>query len=145
MGTIEPLITRLVQRLMYQPVPQGYSSMADPELDQQVRKACYGPPAMWRDTLVKLGVTVVSDLVDWAALGCLWEDRNVIAHRGSVVDARPSSATGSEAGAVLQLSPEDVQTAIDQADGTLSQADPAGWPLFSRLREEEQSPDLISG
>jgi hypothetical protein len=51
--------------------------------------------------------------VDWAELGRLWEDRNVITHRGSIVDARHSVLTGAEPGTVLVPSPQDVQGAID--------------------------------
>src|SRR5262249_41429962 len=65
-----------------------------------------------------LGVSGTGDLVEWAALGQLWQDRNVIAHRGSVVDARHSALTGSESGTVLASSPQEVQAAIDQGGAT---------------------------
>jgi len=113
-GTVEPLATRLVRLLMYHAASQEYSSLADPRLDQQARDACFGPPGRWRQAFEALGVSVISGLVDWAALGQLWEDRNVIIHRGSVVDARHSIVTGADPGTVLLPSPEDVQPAIDQ-------------------------------
>jgi hypothetical protein len=113
-GTVEPLVTRLVRLLMNRAAPQAYSSLADPRLDQQARDACFGPPARWREALEALGVNVIGDLVDWTALGRLWEDRNVIIHRGSVVDARHSTVTGADPGTVLLPSPEDVRSAIDQ-------------------------------
>lgn len=113
-GTVEPLVTRLVRLLMNHAAPQQYSSLADPRLDQQARDACFGPPTKWREALEALGVNVIGDLVDWAALGRLWEDRNVIIHRGSVVDARHSTVTGIESGTVLLPSPEDVRSTIDQ-------------------------------
>jgi Pyridoxamine 5'-phosphate oxidase len=53
-----------------------------------VAKACFGGPATWRAALEAQGVSGIGDLMDWEELGRLWEDRNVIAHRGSVVDAR---------------------------------------------------------
>jgi hypothetical protein len=53
-------------------------------------------------------------LDDWAALERLWEHRNVMAHRGGVVDTRHSTATGTEPGTILQPSPAEVQAAIDQ-------------------------------
>jgi len=107
-------VTRLVRLLVYHAAAQEYSSLADPRLDQRARDACFGPPGTWRQALEALGVSVISGLVDWAALGQLWEDRNVIIHRGSVVDARHSIATGASPGTVLLPSPEDVQSAIDQ-------------------------------
>jgi len=106
-------VTRLVRLLMYHAAPQDYSSLADPSLDEQARQACFGAPAKWRAALEAQGVRGIGDLVDWAALGRLWEDRNVIAHRGSVVDARHSALTGAEPGTVLVPSPQDVQGAID--------------------------------
>ena len=113
-GMVEPLVTRLVRELMYRAAPQTYLSAADPRLDEQARAACFGPPAKWRAALEAQGVSGTGDLVDWAALGRLWQDRNVIAHRGSVVDARHSALTGAEAGTVLLLAPQEVQAAIDQ-------------------------------
>jgi len=81
----------------------------------------------------------------------LWEDRNVIVHRGSVVDARHSALTGAEPGTVLVPSPQDVQGAIDVvgaaryaivaavwahlepgAGGLIAEG--AGLPLGQRLR-----------
>jgi hypothetical protein len=112
-GMVEPLVTRLVRMLMYRAATQDYSSLADPRLDEQARKACWGPPTNWREAIETQGVSGTGDLVDWAALGRLWEDRNVIAHRGSVVDARHGALTGTEPGTVLAPSPQDVQTAID--------------------------------
>jgi hypothetical protein len=112
-GIVEPLVTRLVRLLMYHAAPQDYSSLADPSLDEQARKACFGAPATWRAALEAQGVSGIGDVVDWAELGRLWEDRNVIAHRGSVVDARHSALTGAEPGTVLVPSPQDVQGAID--------------------------------
>ena len=113
-GMVEPLVTRLVRLLMYQAAPQAYSSLADRRLDEQARKECFGPPAKWRQAFEALGVSGIGKLVDWAALGRLWEDRNVIAHCGSVTDARHSALTGAQPGSVLLPSPEDVQAAIDQ-------------------------------
>lgn len=112
-GMVEPLVTRLLRLLMYHSAPQDYSSLADPSLDGQARKACFGAPATWRAALEAQGVSGIGDLVDWAELGRLWEDRNVIAHRGSVVDARHSAQTGAEPGTVLVPSPQDVQATID--------------------------------
>jgi hypothetical protein len=112
-GVVEPLVTRLVRMLMYHAAPQDHSSLADPSLDGQARKACFGAPTTWRDALEAQGVSGIGDLVDWAELGRLWEDRNVIAHRGSVVDAHHSAQTGAEPGTVLVPSPQDVQGAID--------------------------------
>ncbi len=107
-------MTRLVRLLMYHAAPQDYSSLADPSLDGQARSACFGASATWRAALEAQGVSGIGDLVDWAELGRLWQDRNVIAHRGSVVDARHGALTGAEPGTVLAPSPEDVQGAIDQ-------------------------------
>lgn len=92
---------------------QEYSSLADPRLDEQARTACFGAPTKWREALETQGLSGTGDLVDRAALGRLWEERNVIAHPGSVVDARHSARTGTEPGTVLAPSPQDVQTAID--------------------------------
>ena len=113
-GMVEPLVTRLVRQLMYRAARQAYLSAADPKLDELARKACRGGPKEWRAALETLGVSGTGDLVNWAALGQYWEDRNVIAHRGSVADARHSALTGSEPGTVLVPSPQEVQAAIDQ-------------------------------
>jgi hypothetical protein len=150
-GIVEPLVTRLVRLLMYHAAPQDYSSLADPSLDEKARQACFGAPAKWRAALEAQGAHGTGDLVDWAELGRLWADRNVIAHRGSVVDARHSALTGTEAGTVLAPSPQDVQGAIDQvgaaryaliaavwahmepgAGGLIAEG--AGLPLWQSLR-----------
>jgi len=126
-GTAEPWVTRLVRLLMYHAAPDAYSSLADPQLDQEARAACFGPPPKWREALEALGVSVISELVDWAALGRLWEDRNVIIHRGSVVDARHSAMTGADTGTVLLPPPEDVQAAIDQIGAVRYALVAAAW------------------
>jgi len=96
-------VTRLVQLLLYEAAPGSYASLADQELDEKARDMCYGSPAKWRQALVDtLGITTLADLVDWDGLGLLWEARNVIAHRGGLVDARyhqqatPRSAASSD-------------------------------------------------
>lgn len=115
-GTIEPLVTRLVRLLLFHRGPGQYRSLADPRLDKTVRDLCYGPPGKWRDTFAELGVDGAA-LVAWASLDRLWQDRNVIAHRGGVVDARHSASTGSQAGIVLAPDAEEIQAAIDQIGG----------------------------
>lgn len=115
-GTVEPLVTRLVRLLLFYGNAGQYRSLADPTLDKKARDLCYGPPGKWRDTFAGLGVDR-AELVAWADLERLWEDRNVIAHRGGVVDARHSASTGSQAGTVLTPEAEEIQAAIDQIGG----------------------------
>jgi hypothetical protein len=98
-GTIEPLVTRLVHLLLHHTEPQTYASLDDSELDKKARELCLGPPSKWRRAFVDhFGVSVLADAVDWDRLDILWEDRNVIAHRGGVVDARHSARTGIQIG-----------------------------------------------
>ena len=114
-GTVEPLVTRLVQLVLYEAAPGSYVSLADPELDKQARDMCYGSPAKWRKALVDtLGITTLANLVDWEGLGLLWEARNVIAHRGGLVDARYHRQSDTEIGSVIASEPSSVRAAIDQ-------------------------------
>ena len=114
-GTVEPLVTRLVQLLLYEAAPGFYASLADPELDKKARDMCYGSPAKWRKALVdNLGITTLADLVDWEGLGLLWEARNVIAHRGGLVDAQYHRQSDTEIGSVIASEPSSVRGAIDQ-------------------------------
>jgi hypothetical protein len=60
------------------------------------------------------GITAFDRLIDWAGLGKLWEDRNILVHRAGVVDSRHSSRTGSLPNTVLEFEAADVQSAIDE-------------------------------
>jgi len=114
-GTVEPLVTRMVQLVLYEAAPASYTSLGDPELDKRVRDMCYGAPARWREALVStLGITALADLVDWNGLGLLWDARNVIAHRGGVADARYHQQADAEVGSVVASEPSSIRTAIDQ-------------------------------
>ena len=114
-GTVEPLVTRLVQLVLYEAAPGSYVSLADPELDKQARDMCYGSPAKWRKALVDtLGIATLANLVDWEGLGLLWEARNVIAHRGGLVDTRYHRQSDTEIGSVIASEPSSVRAAIDQ-------------------------------
>jgi hypothetical protein len=94
-GTIEPLVTRLTSLLLYYTDPQKYTSLADPALEKKARQLCYGSPRKWRQSLVvDLGVSSLAEAVDWKRLADVWEDRNVIAHRGSITDTLHSAQTG---------------------------------------------------
>jgi hypothetical protein len=114
-GTIEPLVTRMVQRLLHHAQPQVYPSLADPALAEKARKLCFGSPQDWRTALVDdLGISKLADAIDWHRLDQLWQDRNAIVHRGGVVDARHSAKSGVEIGTILDLRPDDVRAAIDE-------------------------------
>ena len=118
-GTIEPLVTRLMLLLLYHANPQVYESLASVELEDKARELCFGPPGKWRRSLVgDLGVTTLAQAIDWERLTVLWEDRNVIAHRGSVSDSRHSDKTGSQAGSVLSPDADTVRSAIDVIGAT---------------------------
>lgn len=114
-ATIEPLVTRMVQLLLFEAAPGAYSSLADPDLDGRARDLCFGPPAKWRETLVgTLGISALADIVEWGSLGLLWEARNVVAHRGGVVDARYHGRSNAEMGSLIASQPESVRAAIDE-------------------------------
>jgi len=113
-GTVEPLVTRLIQLLLYYAEPQVYTSLADPELEDKARQLCFGGPGKWRTSLVdQLGVTTLAEAIRWDQLANLWEDRNVIVHRASVTDTRHSGKTSSPAGTVITPDPTAVRSAID--------------------------------
>ncbi|MGH3225350.1 MAG: hypothetical protein ACRDPY_42820 [Streptosporangiaceae bacterium] len=151
-ATVEPLVTRMVLLLLHEAAPDAYASLADPELDSKARSLCYGSPAKWRKALVgTLGVNVLADIVDWEGLGLLWEARNVIAHRGGLVDARYQAKSNAEIGSLIASEHESVCAAIDEigaarfaivagvwdhlARGIGSQiADSACIPLWNSLR-----------
>jgi hypothetical protein len=114
-AAVEPLVTRLVQLLLYEREPDAYTSLADPELDEHARGLCFGPPAKWRETLAgTVGITVLADIVDWDGLGLLWDARNVVAHRGGVADVRYHGKSGAEIGSLVASQPEAVRAAIDE-------------------------------
>ena len=98
-------MTRLVRLLLCEAAPGSYVSIADQELDEKARDMCYGSSAKWRKALVDtLGITTLADVVDWEGLGLLWEARNVIAHRGGLVDARYHRQSDAEIGSVSHQS-----------------------------------------
>lgn len=114
-GTLEPLMTRLVRLLLFHQAPDAFGSLADPSLDDQARRLCFGSPATWRGVLTgRFGITALDSLIDWTDLGELWEDRNILVHRAGIVDSRHSNRTGSPPNTVLELEAVDVQSAIDQ-------------------------------
>jgi len=113
-GTVEPLVTRLVLLLLYYTSPEAYESLADPALERRARDLCFGAPGKWRESLVdNLGITTLAEAVDWERLAVLWEDRNVVVHRGSVSDSRHSSRTGSQAGSVISPDARAVRSVVD--------------------------------
>ena len=66
-AVVEPLVTRMVLLVLYKAMPDAYTSLADPELDDKARSLCFGPPAKWCETLVEtLGIGALADIVDWA-------------------------------------------------------------------------------
>ena len=114
-GTLEPVMTRLVRLLFFRRAPGAFGSLADPGLDDQARRVCFGSPATWREVLTgRIGITALQSPVDWTGLGKLWEDRNILVHRAGVMDSRHSSRTGSPPNTVLQVEAVDVQSAIDE-------------------------------
>lgn len=119
-GTVEPLVGRMVMILLYEQSPGSYSSLADPQLDKRARTLCRGAPGMptpeaWRKALVEdLGLSSLANAVDWAGLAQLWEARNVVAHRGGIVDARYSQRSQEEVGSLVASEPVAVRAAIDQ-------------------------------
>lgn len=118
-GTVEPLVTRLVLLLLYYTSPQKYASLTDPALARETRRLCFGSSKKWRKSLVNvLGVTALASAVDWERLVVLWEDRNVIAHRGSITDAQHSAKTGTQEGTVINPDVAAVRSAIDVIGGT---------------------------
>lgn len=110
---VEPIVSRMVQLLLYRAEKDRFDSLGDPRLDREVRERCFGGPARWRQVLADLGVTMLYDAIDWDRLGELWEDRNVFAHRGGVTDERHSRKRGTTAGSALELELAAVQAAID--------------------------------
>ncbi len=115
-GTVEPLVTRLVLLLLYYSKPQRYTSLADPALERKARSLCFGSAGKWRKTLVDtLGVTTLNKAVDWNRLAILWEDRNVVAHRGTITDAHHSSKTGVPEGTIISPDADAVRSAMGAA------------------------------
>jgi hypothetical protein len=118
-GMVEPLVSRLASLLLYQGSPGRYPSLAAEVLEAETRRLCFGPPDKWRRSLVDdLGVTELADAVSWERLAALWEDRNVIAHRGSVTDMRHSARTGMEVGSLLSPDADAVRAAADVIGAT---------------------------
>jgi hypothetical protein len=114
-GSVEPLVTRYVTLLLFDAEPGTYISLADPSLEKKARALCGRGPASWRTALTEtLGVGTVADAVDWQRLEHLWEQRNVIVHRGGVGDARYARKTGGRVGDVPAADPAQVQAAIDE-------------------------------
>ncbi|MEY9860207.1 hypothetical protein ABH935_005843 [Catenulispora sp. GAS73] len=113
-GTIETLVTRMVHLLLHHTDPTTYPSLTDPALDLQARKMCRGSVDTWCDVLVnKFNIAKLADAVDWKALSTLWEDRNVLVHRGAIVDAKHSAKTGAQVGTILTPTADEVGEAID--------------------------------
>jgi hypothetical protein len=114
-GSVEPLVTRYVTLLLFDAEPGTYGSLADPFLKRKARDLCAGGPTSWRKALAEtLGVSTVAAAIDWQRLEHLWEQRNVIVHRGGVGDARYNRKTGGQVGDVPAADPADVQAAIDE-------------------------------
>jgi hypothetical protein len=64
-GTVEPLVTRLVQLTLYDVAPGSYTSLADPQLDEKARRLCYGP-RLNCCRRVRLTQVAFDDHVGWA-------------------------------------------------------------------------------
>jgi hypothetical protein len=125
---IEPLVTRMIQHLLIRRDPGTYPSLSDPALGEKARDLSRNGPKQWRDQLVnQFGVTTLATTVDWDRLIALWEDRNVVVHRGAVVDARHSARSGIDAGTVLTPTTGEVQDVIDAVAAVRYAIVAAGW------------------
>ena len=117
-SSIEPVVSRFVQILLQRRDPIAFPSLADENLEQEVYKRCFGPPAKWRKVLVDgLGISKADDVIDWPALDALWEDRNIVVHRDGLVDKRHSLKSGVERGRLVHPTLDDVRETADFVGG----------------------------
>jgi hypothetical protein len=130
-STMEPYVNRMVQIVLQHANPLAYPTLADPALDKKVRDLMFGGPAKWRDALsIECGVTTVGDAVDWDRIIELWNDRNVIVHRGGFVDAKHSAQSGRDVGSVVTFEPSTVQNAIDDVGAARFAVGVCVWAHF---------------
>ena len=62
LGSIEPLLARMVRLLLVHAEGHRYPSLTAPGLEERVRELCYGPPSKWRTSLVSdLGVEQLAE------------------------------------------------------------------------------------
>jgi hypothetical protein len=131
-SSVEPIVSRFVQLVLQHQDPTRFPSLASEELDEAARKLCFGPPSKWRTALVdELGIAAAGRAVDWPALEALWEDRNVLIHRGGLVDQRHSNKTGTEVGTVVLPTAERVREVADVVAGIRYGLSVAVWDYLS--------------
>jgi hypothetical protein len=134
-SSIEPVVSRFVQILLQKRDPATFPSLADQGLDVEVRKLCFGPPEKWRKVLVEeLGIAKAATAISWQALEDLWADRNVVLHRGGLVDKRHSAKTGTEQGTLVLPTAERVREVADMVGGIRYGLTVAVWDHLSQER-----------
>jgi hypothetical protein len=115
LGSIEPLLARMVRLLLVHAEGHRYPSLTAPGLEERVRELCYGPPSKWRTSLVSdLGVEQLAEAADWTDLDRMWEDRNAFMHRAGIVDERHAATSGLDVGMPIELTSELVEQALDR-------------------------------
>lgn len=114
MGSIEPMLLRIVRRLLLHQRPQEFASLGDPDLAKVADRLCREGPAQWRKRLVtKFGLTALNESIDWDVLQRLWEDRNAWMHRGGLVNDRHQAVSQLEVGTVLAATENRLLEAVD--------------------------------
>jgi hypothetical protein len=131
-SSLEPLATRLAVLALHHSKPGQYASLADDALDAAARNLFRnGGPAKWREAFVALGITAFPQVADWNRLEALWQDRNVIVHRGSVVDEKHSVASGKMVGTVLEYDAIEARSVIDEIGAARFGIACAVWDFLS--------------
>ena len=89
-------------------------------LDQEIANLLGQGPAVWRERLVKrFKIASLDNAIDWVQLNHMWHRRNLLVHRGGLIDAKYKAAVPGAApvGGTLDLSVEDVLWAFDFVGG----------------------------
>ena len=90
-------------------------------VDRNIRSVLLGSPLDWRRELSKhFEASVLASVVDWEELRRQWSLRNLLVHRGPVVDTqfRQDCPDGPPLGAPLEMTEREVLDAFDFAAGT---------------------------
>lgn len=115
---VQPYIGDLLTVVIREEGKIARAPLARDEIDRQVRKLLTAGPSQWHERLTgRLGVPALEVALDWDEFDGIWELRNLLVHRGGVVDApyRARHPTAPPVGSNLDMTEPQIEALFDFA------------------------------
>ncbi len=114
---IQPYLARLMN-VVLRSQESGVERRAPADVDRKVTRLLRSSPSIWRRAIVApYGLRQLEQAVDWDELEREWALRNLLVHKGGVIDRayQARHLNDQPIGAVIDLSREDIERLFDLA------------------------------